>query len=262
MDRSFLSQPSVIEASRQFVCVRLATYENKAEAEFLKTIFIGRSGELENTTFAILSPDGKRQLVRSGRSPDFAFRGPLDFAAESMASSMNRIAAQYEAQDVTGKELGLPVLADFRLALNVAACDNLPLIVSFADESQQVRRIEDTLTPLAWSDEFIGQFLYASATKQDDLKQIKGLKLKSGLAVIQPNRFGVEGELIAQLDADASAEDIADALNLAIVLHQRFGKETRDQTTSARRLGINWKSKIPVTDPGVPPGGGRPPGGR
>ena len=49
MDRSYLSDKDVVEASRDFVCIRLATYENAEEAKILKSIFTGRSGALENT---------------------------------------------------------------------------------------------------------------------------------------------------------------------------------------------------------------------
>ena len=65
MDRSFLSDKGIIRASRGFVCARLATYENKEEAEYLGRIFRGRSGQLENTVFCIMSPDGKDRLVRT-----------------------------------------------------------------------------------------------------------------------------------------------------------------------------------------------------
>ncbi len=260
MDRSFLSQPSVIEASRRFVCVRLATYESKEEAELLKSIFIGRSGELENTAFAILSSDGKRQLVRSGRSPSFAFGGPINFAAGQMASSMNRIADLYAKQsDTSADDLGLPLLKDFRLALNVASCDNQPLIVSFADDKTQLAEIESALTPLAWSNGFIGQFQYASVTKRAELESVRGLKLESGLAVIQPDGFGVSGDVIAQVRPGAATAELKDALNLAIVFHQKHAKETSEQIRRARQLGIEWKTQIPVTDPG-PPGRRRPPG--
>ena len=65
MDRSFLSKPEVIAASRAFVCVRLTTYEDKEEGEFLTTFRVTCSGELENTVFTILSSDGKKQLARA-----------------------------------------------------------------------------------------------------------------------------------------------------------------------------------------------------
>ena len=65
MDRSYLSHAGVVAESRKFVCVRLQTYENSAERSLLKTIFVGRSRELENTTFSIMNPDGTRNLVHN-----------------------------------------------------------------------------------------------------------------------------------------------------------------------------------------------------
>src|SRR4051794_16153328 len=125
MDRSFLSQPEVVAASRSFVCIRLATYESESEAKLLKSIFIGGSGELENTTFALLDPHGQRLLVRSGRSPDFAFWGSTDTPSREMATTMDQIAAYYK---VKGKgpapDAPLPLNGNPRLALDVAACDN------------------------------------------------------------------------------------------------------------------------------------------
>ena len=117
MDGSFLSQAEVIAAAQKFVCVRLATYEDKQEADFLKTLFTGRSGDLENTTFAILSPDGKRPLVRSSRSA----RQSLGIARE-MAETMNRIAQQFEPRKTAG-EPELPRVANVRLALEVCLLD-------------------------------------------------------------------------------------------------------------------------------------------
>ena len=66
MDRSFLSSSAVVAASRKFVCIRLATYESRAEAKFMETIFLGKGGALANTVFCILAPDGKKKLVRPG----------------------------------------------------------------------------------------------------------------------------------------------------------------------------------------------------
>jgi len=58
MDESFLSDTNIIRESRNFVCIRLATYEDSAEADYLRQVFSGRSGELDNTVFALMNPDG------------------------------------------------------------------------------------------------------------------------------------------------------------------------------------------------------------
>ncbi|MEI6236045.1 MAG: hypothetical protein WCT04_23565, partial [Planctomycetota bacterium] len=74
MDGSYLFQPEVIAASRQFVCVRLVTYEDKDEALFLKSIGRTRSGELENSSFGMLAPDGKTKVLFGGRGQSCSAR--------------------------------------------------------------------------------------------------------------------------------------------------------------------------------------------
>src|SRR5581483_3137143 len=90
MDRSYLSQPPVIAAARDFVCVRLTTYEDPFEMAFMKSFDITRSGEVENTTFSILAPDGRTPLVRVSRSMKGTFKD-----AAAMAAAMGRIAQKY-----------------------------------------------------------------------------------------------------------------------------------------------------------------------
>jgi hypothetical protein len=254
MDGSFLSDAKVIDESRKFVCIRLATYENKEEAALLKSIFIGRSGELENTTFAILSPDGKRQLIRAGRSPDFAFR-----SIGTMATTMRRISSQYGAR---GTDTELPVMSDTRLAINVASCDNQPLVILRASKKERLDELKETMSKLAWSDEFIGQFLYVATTDSAELKAIRGLQPSSEIIVVEPGNFGIDGDVLAQLKGDASEASLKEALDVSVVLHQRVDKQTVSHMRLGSRLGIQWKTAIPVTDPGGGPGRGGPPGRR
>src|SRR5579884_168073 len=137
MDRSFLSRPEVIAASRKFVCVRLATYENKEEGEFLKSFHVTRSGELENTVFALLAPDGKQRLARASRSARQTFGD-----AGRMAEALDRIARQYPGKPAEGAP-PLPAVANVRLAVDVASCDGLPLVVVFAPDEKQRRSLEE-----------------------------------------------------------------------------------------------------------------------
>ncbi len=66
MDRRFLSNEQIIKISRDFVCIRLATYEDKTEAVFLKETFLGqRGGDLRNFGYCILSPDGKKNFAEA-----------------------------------------------------------------------------------------------------------------------------------------------------------------------------------------------------
>ena len=93
MDRGLLSQPEVIIASRQFVCIRVPTYEDKSVETFTQRLFVGRSGNVENTTFALLSPDAEEKLVRAGRSPQDRYATPAE-----MAKGLREIAAKYPAK--------------------------------------------------------------------------------------------------------------------------------------------------------------------
>src|SRR3954469_23937633 len=112
MDRSFLSRPEVIAASRPFVCVRLATYEDKDEAAFLKSFRVGGSGELENTVFTVLASDGRRELTRASRGATHTFGD-----ASRMAATLTRIAREQKARPPADPP-ELPTVANVRLAVN------------------------------------------------------------------------------------------------------------------------------------------------
>jgi hypothetical protein len=239
MDRSFLSQKSVIKASRQFVCIRLATYESKDEAKILKSIFLGRSGELENTVFAILAPDGKTKLSRAGRSPKRIYSDAGD-----MAQSMDRIIGRYKVSGKTKNEL--PVMKTVRLALNVASCDKLPLVVTFNKKENDLKATNEILLPIVWGSAK-GRAVYAKTLKEADLKILKG-ELKEGVLVIQPDAYGQKGTVLAHLNP--KAKDFEKHFLKALKAHKAVEKDTRDHVRKGRSNGVKWDTEIPPTDPG------------
>jgi hypothetical protein len=243
MDRRFLSQAEVIAASRKFVCIRLATYEDRQEAALLKSLFVGRSGDLENTTFAILSPDGQRQLTRSHRSPTHT-----QSSAAQMAETMNRIAGQYQVQRSTA-EPALPTAANLRLALDIAACDQQLLVTLYTSDAAALRALEGRLRKLAWSGDFIGQFVYATTSDAEHLKPIDGIAPGNALLVVQPDRFGLKGKVLAQTSAKASLEEWRQALRAGIEQQQRFERTLPQHIRDGQRHGVFWETRIPVTDP-------------
>jgi hypothetical protein len=235
MDRSFLSQAPVVEASSQFVCIRLATYESAQEAELLKKIFLGRSGQLENTVFAILSPDGSKQLVRPGRSPEMSFRD-----AEDLADQMRTISKRYPTKTV---QESLPMMTDLRLALNIAACDQRPLLVVVQD-SQAVAQLE--LHRRDWlQQDFAGSAILALASPGEIFRRI-GTQVKSGILVVDPGPFGDSGRIVARFNWDASTSGIAAALSPS----DSKSKSIREHVREGHRRGVHWDTVIPVTDPG------------
>ena len=235
MDRSFLSQAPVIQASSSFVCIRLATYENAQEAELLKKIFLGRSGQLENTVFTILSPDGKRQLTRPGRGPQWSFEDAGDLAAE-----MRTISKRYPTKTVQER---IPMMTDLRLALNVAACDQRPLVVIVQD-SQANEQLE--LHCGDWIErDFAGRAILALASPGDIFRRF-GTQVKSGILVIEPGKFGDSGRIVARFNWDAAVAGIDSSLKSS------GSKSTsiREHVREGHRRGVHWDTVIPVTDPG------------
>ncbi|MBS2036623.1 hypothetical protein JST97_16655 [bacterium] len=229
MDRSFLSKPEVVQASRQFVCIRLATYESFEEAQVLRGIFLGGSGQVENTTFALLSPDGKTPLVYSGRSPDFAFVN-----SQQMADTMGRIARHFG-----GRSSGeLPTVVNLRLAVNVAACDGLPVVELVSEDPAQLRNWQSRLAAVAWEPALLGKAVYCLERRQVS---------KPGLVVLAPGKFGQDSQQIGWLDPD-SATLGSDLLRLLAGYHAAE-KNAHEHIFEGKRKGVFWQTQIPVTDP-------------
>lgn len=238
MDRSFLSQPEVIAAAEQFICIRLPTYEDKDEADVLRSIFVGGSREVENSTFAILAPDGKRQLVQGTRGARHRFAD-----ARQMADVMQRIVEQFEVKASTPT---LPRVANVRLAINIAACDNQPLVLLCARDADRLQQLEDRVRPLAWNGNFRGRFVYVATTSFDDGAMIDGLSRSEGLTVIQTDRYGLKGTVLTKVHSDG---DLAKTLQAGIDQYQRLEKTFPNHVREGHQSGIYWETVIPVSDP-------------
>jgi len=232
----------VVTASRDFVCIRPATYESAAEAAVLKSFFPTRSGELENTVFVLLAPDGKTALSRGGRSPAMVF----DDAA-GMAASMARIVSRYPGSKKE-RTPTVPLVADVRRGLNVAACDNRPLIVVAAAEPGELQPLLEKVAGAAWCDELIGRARWAAAASAEELD---GLAAEAPeLLVVAPDQYGLGGKVVAYLAADAKPEQLERGLVEAMALFAPEAVDARAHVRGAAREGIEWESEIPVTDPG------------
>ena len=236
MDRSFLSQPAVIEASRQFVCVRLTTYEDEAEAKFLKSLVRTGSGQVENSSFAILDADGKTKLAGGGRGMDQVYRDAAD-----MADGMTKLAKRSTPK---GTPASLPLVPTVRLALPVAAADGQPLVVVRVKDENARAAVEKELANLVWGEEFVGRFVFTEDAEA--ASQFDGLKASAAVAVVQPDTFGQKGKVLAQAD---KAEEIVAALRTGLKGFVKADKGTRTHVSGGVRQGIFWETKTPVTDP-------------
>ena len=243
MDRSYLSDRKVVEASRDFVCIRLVTFEDEAEAEFLKTIYTDR-GMLKNTVFGILSPDGKEKLTKTGRGPFFEYRGARD-----MARGMKKIAKKYDVKpSVVFSDKVLPFCKSLRLGLNVAAAEGRPLVVVSGEDQSEVDRISEGLVEKVWSEPLAGQFVYAAVTDPKDFDAFENLKPFTGTAIILPSQFGISGKTMAQFDSDADPDVVENKMQ---EITNEFLSNSLDHRTHVNlgiNLDIDWQSEIPSTD--------------
>lgn len=240
MDRSFLSQPPVIAASRSFVCVRLTSYEDEAENRFNAGLMLGRSGNVENTTFAILAPDGKTKLTRVARSAKGVYAD-----AAAMARGMGEIAAKYPVKPADGHTPPLPVTLTARLGLDVAASDCLPLVLVIGKDAA----LEAAVAELAWGQEFLGRFVYATAESALDLPAVKNMPVSDGVVLIEPDPFGQAGSVVKVVPAAAGSRKLAEAMRAVSAAHTGGTKNERTHRAEAVKQGAFWETKLPVSDP-------------
>jgi hypothetical protein len=252
MDESFLSDPRVVKASRDFVCIRLVTYESAEEAKFLKAVFRTRSDDLENTVFVLLAPDGKQKLSEAGRSPGMVFRGPLQESVPALIAKMAQVAQRYPGRSGVQDQAPVPYHRDFRRGLNVAACDLQPLLVVCAPSDCQRQEIEELLAPLLWEAEFVGQFAPTHVEDSSTLKLEGHQKVSARqgeLLIVQPDPYGVKGEVLVQ-QSDLNSKALREALLTGLKKFQVSSKNSRRHVAEGMRRGISWESEIPPTDPG------------
>ncbi|HIF39839.1 MAG TPA: hypothetical protein EYQ74_01910 [Planctomycetes bacterium] len=243
----------MVTASRAFVCVRPATYESAAEGKLLLSLFRGRLGNLENSVFALLSPDGKERLTKTGRSPGMVFK-----TAAQMAERLTGLAQEVGPKRTkTFRSQQLPAYPTLRLALNVAACDDRPLIVRLNPSvpSKTKKKATDLLIEVAWSDEWVGRVHYAHATAAD-VRALEGMKKgaaipESGYVSLSPAPLGQGAELLGTAAERASKAQLEKLLQEAVEGHKVSAVlSSRDHVRAGKRAGVSWETVIPVTDPG------------
>jgi len=227
----------------------MATYEDQAEADFMKELYVGKSGFVENTMFAILGPDGKKELTRKGRAPFHEYRN-----AQDMARGMKEIASDYA--DATSKDWSgapIPFAASLGLGINVASADLLPLVVVTGTESAERETLEGHLQTVVWSPEIAGRFAYAQTQNIAELESISDHDVEddsvASILVVAPGRFGLSGKVLKRLDGAATQGDVQASLTEVVKTFQRPNKPHEAHVREGVKLGIDWKTKTPITDP-------------
>ena len=238
-----MSNKQLIKTSRDFVCIRTATYEDKREAGFLKWAFLrSPAADLRNFGFCILSPDGKRQLRRSLRGPNYVYEN-----SAAMAADLELIARQFSRKTTKSEsDRAVPRMKSVRLGINVASCDGLPSVVVFGKGKREVDQMNLKLSGVIWDEALAGKFIYPSTTKFADLKIVLGATLKTGILVVEPDIYGTKGRLIKLIDASVSEQDLKRDLVDAADTFIRRSKTHGLHVRNGRRDGKTWKTEIPV----------------
>ena len=243
MDRSFLSQ-----AGRHRRLARLRLHppghlRGSRGGRFLKAFHVTRSGELENTVFTLLSPDGKRQLRAASGGADDTFGD-----ATRMATAMVRIARDYSAPEAGGPPPELPKVANVRLAVDVAACDNQPLVLVFGQDASGRKKLEDRLAAARLERPLPRALCVSSASSAAELAALEGARAEAGILVIQPDKFGLQGKVLAKAAA-GTRDELVRCLTDGARLYQRQEKTFAGHVREGQQRGVFWETQLPVTDP-------------
>lgn len=246
MDKGLLSDPRFLAASRDFVCARIITYQDAEESAFIKSLSATATGGVLNTAFALLAPDGKTVISGTGRSPGQVARrenqANEDFAeVDLVLAEMQRVRAPYTPKDAVGAP-EVPYLANFRVALNVASCDNQPLVVVLTQSDAAQQRVDRYLAPLAWDPSLRGRFAFVSTREAKEMGVIEDAPEGDAVFVVQPDTFGLKGHVLAQTGT-LKGEELRETLRLGLARYTLLEKG-RGMVREARRLGLSWEENL------------------
>ncbi|MFT7669668.1 MAG: hypothetical protein ACI8X5_002373 [Planctomycetota bacterium] len=233
----------MVTASREWVCVRPATYESAIEAEVLQSYYMGRQGTLENTVFALLDSNAKLLSKRAGRSPGMLYDGPAQLAAALI---------EHGAGAKKSDKRALPRIDNLRLAMNIAACDSIPLIVAFASEAKAREQITVSLAQSAWAEGVAGNAHFVIC-KPEELDAFESLASKRtsadrGILVLDPDNYGRSAEVLATLKVKSTATVMTKSLRTAISKHEAIARDHREHVREGKRQGLEWEGQIEGTD--------------
>ena len=233
------SKPEVIDASKNYVCVRIETYESEENQEIVRSHLNGR---LENTVFCLLSPDGETRLTRSGRGPMQVFGSNT----ENIVARMNEIAAKYKRKGDDRNAL-VPDFNSFKLALNTASADQRVLVLIAASEDK-LPGVGRRMGRVASKSEVRGRFHFDSDSSGEWLELLSmDSDSKEGIFLVAPGAYGLKGKVLRQLQLDATHKEILAALQNANASYSQSTekKEYSSHVQKGREEGITIEMAMP-----------------
>lgn len=216
--------------------MRIDSYESEKHQAWVRRFLDGR---FENSVFAILAPNGQDWLSRGSRGPNQVF-GP----DARVISSMKAIADRYPVKGHPADA----VVEDFhsvRQALNVASADQrvLALVAGSGEEIQAARK---SLRAVANHEDVIGRFHFDFDAGYDWRESVTGEKAGSGILLIRPGEFGMDGEIMARLDWKADNDAILAALEKARVAFAATTKKKvySEHVAKGGKLGVYFEGNV------------------
>lgn len=193
---------------------------------------------LRNTVFALLDPSGTKSLVRrTGRSPDQVFGG-----VDSFVKALNDLPNQFEKKESLN---GLPLIPNLRLALNIAACDALPLVALLRQSSSELFDKDNNLVLSKAYKLRSSQAHFVLINDSSALEKFPGYVSGKDVYVLQPNTFGTTAKVIYSfINKDFSS------LHYKSELAKGVFKKSNDHAhvREGKRKNIKWETQTPRTD--------------
>ena len=241
------SQDKFIAASRDFVCVRLESYESEEHQELVRGLL---RGAFANTAFCVLAPDGKARLSASGRSPSTLVsrrRGPSD-DVEGVVRALEKISSEHPSKG-EGEEAVLQDFHTTRQAINVASGDQRLLLLTVVSEGRR-ESIEKTLKEVLNDSDIVGRFHHdftekSSGESWGELAEKE--KGQAGFLIVQADEFGMKGAVVAELSLNTEAKELKDTL---LRVNEVFSESEERKVYSAhvsqgRRNRVYFKGGMP-----------------
>lgn len=163
----------------------------------------------------------------------------------SSVIQMKTIAARYPERK-NGSRAIVPDFHSVRQALNVASADQRVLVV-IAGSDEKTGSLRTSLRSVSNDERIVGRFHFDFDSSDEWHTLIHGLKTGSGILVIRPGKFGLDGTVMNQLPLDAAGSDIIDAL---LAANRKFAETTAKKVYSSHvaegfRRGIYFDSVVP-----------------
>lgn len=164
---------------------------------------------------------------------------------ERVVAVLNEISSEYLTKG-EGSEAGLQDFHTIRQALNVASGDQRLLILTVGDEKEE--ESEGVLRKLFNDRELMGRFHHDFVRKEEDWQElVVGEKEEAGFLIVQADRFGMSGKVVAELSLSVGGKELKEALIEAngVFAATEERKSYREHVSEGRRQGIYFEGGVP-----------------